>query len=75
MEIPAVQRFNYGFQQGVAYANENLGTKISLKAENIVYQGTFTDSAAGQQLAAQMYDRGVDAIFCAGGAFGNGVIT
>ena len=75
MEIPAVQRFNYGFQQGVAYANENLGTKISLKAENIVYQGTFTDSAAGQQLAAQMYDRGVDAIFCAGGAVGNGVIT
>ena len=75
MEIPAVQRFNYGFQQGVAYANENLGTKISLKAENIVYQGTFTDSAAGQQLAAQIYDRGVDAIFCAGGAVGNGVIT
>mgnify|MGYP001370493707 CR=1 FL=1 len=75
MEIPAVQKFNWGFQQGVAYANEKLGTKVSLKAENVIYQGTFNDAAAGQQLAAQMYDRGVKAIFCAAGGVGNGVIT
>ena len=75
MEIPSVQKFNWGFQQGVAYANENLGTNMSLKAENIVYQGTFNDSAAGTQIAAQMYDRGVKAIFCAAGGVGNGVIT
>ena len=31
MEIPSVQRFNWGFQQGVAYANENLGTNVTLK--------------------------------------------
>ena len=75
MEIPAVQKFNWGFQQGVAYANEKLGTKMSLKAENIVYSGSFSDIAAGQQLAAQMYDRGVKAIFCAAGGVGNGAIT
>ncbi len=75
MEIPSVQRFNYGFQQGVAYANENLGTNMSLKAENIVYQGTFDNSSAGTQIAATMYDRGVKAIFCAAGDVGNGVIT
>ncbi|MBE6072858.1 MAG: BMP family ABC transporter substrate-binding protein [Clostridium butyricum] len=75
MEIPAVQKFNWGFQQGIAYANENLGTKMSLNKDNVVYQGTFSDSAAGQQLAAQMYDRGVKAIFCAAGGVGNGVIT
>lgn len=75
MEIPAVQKFNWGFQQGVAYANKNLGTKMSLKQENVVYQGTFSDTAAGQQLAAQMYDKGVKAIFCAAGGVGNGVIT
>ncbi|AOR24371.1 BMP family lipoprotein [Clostridium taeniosporum] len=75
MEIPAVQKFNWGFQQGVAYANENLGTKMTLKEDNIIYQGTFNDTAAGQQLAAQMYDRGVKAIFCAAGGVGNGVIT
>ncbi len=75
MEIPAVQKFNWGFQQGVAYANEKLGTKMSLKPENVIYQGTFNDVAAGQQIAAQMYDRGVKAIFCAAGGVGNGAIT
>ena len=75
MEIPAVQKFNYGFQQGVAYANENYGSNVSLKAENIVYSGSFSDSALGQQLAAQMYDNGVKAIFAAAGGVGTGVIT
>lgn len=75
MEIPPVQKFNWGFQQGVAYANANLGTKIGLKAENIIYQGTFSDVAAGQQLAAQMFDKGVKAIFCAAGGVGVGAIN
>ncbi|WP_218780388.1 BMP family protein [Bacillus sp. EAC] len=75
MEIPAVQKFNWGFQQGVKYANENLGTKISLKAENVVYEGSFNNVAGGQQIAAQMYDRGVKAIFCAAGGVGVGAIN
>ena len=75
MEIPPVQKFNWGFQQGVAYANKNLGTQISLKAENVIYQGTFSDVAAGQQLAAQMYDKGVKAIFAAAGGVGVGAIN
>lgn len=75
MEIPPVQRFNYGYQQGIKYANENLNTNISLKEENIIYQGSFDNSAAGQQLAAQMYDRGVKAIFTAAGGVGVGVIN
>ncbi|VYU01123.1 BMP family ABC transporter substrate-binding protein [Clostridium tertium] len=75
MEIPSVQKFNWGFQQGVKYANENLGTSMSLKAENIVYQGTFDNVAAGQQLAATMYDNGVRAIFTAAGGVGVGSIN
>ena len=75
MEIPSVQRFNWGFQQGVTYANENLGTNMSLKAENIVYQGTFDNVSAGQQLAATMYDNGVKAIFTAAGGVGVGAIN
>ena len=47
MEIPSVKKFNYGFQQGVAYANEHYGTNVSLKAENIVYSGSFSDTALG----------------------------
>ncbi|WJH36102.1 BMP family ABC transporter substrate-binding protein [Paenibacillus aurantius] len=75
MNIPPVQKYNWGFQQGVKYANEKLGTKITIKAENVVYQGSFDNVAAGGQLAAQMFDRGVNAIFCAAGGVGVGAIN
>ena len=75
MELPSVQRFNWGFQQGIAYANENFGTKISIKEENVIYQGSFDDKAGGQQIAAQMYDRGVKVVFVAAGGTGIGAIT
>ncbi len=75
MKIPPVQKFNWGFQQGVAYANENLGTNISIKPENVIYQGSFDNVAAGTQLAAQMYDRGVKVIFAAAGGVGVGAIS
>lgn len=75
MEIPAVQKFNWGFQQGIKYANENFGTNISIKPENVIYEGSFDRVDAGQQLAAQMYDRGVKAIFCAAGGVGVGAIN
>ena len=74
MESSAVQKFNWGFQQGVAFANEKLGTKMSLQEKNVIYQGSFDDSAAGGQIAAQMYDNGVKAIFCAAGGVGVGAI-
>jgi basic membrane protein A and related proteins len=75
MEIPAVQKFNWGFQQGVRYANENYDTSVTMKPQNVLYQGTFDDVAAGQQIAASMYDRGVKAIFAAAGGVGVGVIS
>jgi basic membrane protein A len=75
MEIPAVQKYNWGFQQGIQYANEKFGTKITIKPENVIYQGSFDNVAAGQQLAAQMFDRGVKAVFCAAGGVGIGGIN
>jgi basic membrane protein A len=75
MEIPPVQKFNWGFQQGVAFANENYGTEIVMSPENVLYQGTFSDVAAGQQITASMYDRGVKAVFAAAGGVGVGVIN
>lgn len=75
MEIPAVQKFNWGFQQGIKYANKELGTKVSMSQENFVYQGTFNSAPGGQQIAAQMYDRGVTVIFHAAGGTGVGVIS
>lgn len=74
MPTEAVQKYNWGFQQGIKYANEHYGTKMSMDPSNFVYQGTFTDIAAGQQISAQLYDKGVDVIFSAAGAVGSGVI-
>lgn len=75
MEAPAVVRFEAGFKQGITYANENLNTNITIDDMNVVYVGSFGDKAAGQQIAAQMYDRGVDVIFTAAGGTGIGAIT
>jgi len=75
MEIPSVQRYNYGFQQGVRYANQALGTNITLKEENFIYAGAFDNFTLGQQFAAQLYDKGVKCIFVSAGNTGSGVIT
>lgn len=75
MQLPSAQRSSWGFQQGVLYANEHYGTSIELDAQNFIYAGTYADSDLGQQLAAEMYDRGVSCIYAAAGLTGNGVIT
>ncbi len=75
MEIPAVQKFNWGWQQGIMYANENFGTKIEVLSDDFVYQGTFSEIAAGQQIAASMFDRGVSCIHAAAGGVGIGAIN
>jgi len=73
MEIPPVQRFGWGFKAGVAHANKTFGTKATIV--DYVYQGTFNDVAAGQTLAAGMYNKGVDIIFHAAGGVGVGVFN
>ncbi|MGL6173013.1 MAG: BMP family ABC transporter substrate-binding protein, partial [Cellulosilyticaceae bacterium] len=75
MEIPSIVRFHTGFEQGINYANTNLDTNVTLSDSNAVYQGSFDNVPAGQQIAAQMYDKGVQTIFCAAGDVGIGVIT
>jgi basic membrane protein A len=75
MAIPQVQSFNWGFQQGIQYANDKYGTQMIIKPENVIYQGSFNNVAAGQQIAAQMYEQGVKVIFCAAGGVGVGCIN
>ena len=75
MAVPEVQKYNWGFQQGIVYANKNLGTKLIVKPDNVIYIGTYSDVAAGQLLAAQMFDKEVKVIFCAAGAVGMGAIN
>lgn len=73
MEIPPVQKYGWGYKAGVAYANKTFGTKAEVT--EYIYQGTFNDVAAGQTLAAGMYNKGVDIIFHAAGGVGAGVFN
>lgn len=74
MEIDPVQKFNWGFQQGLIAANSLLGANASISAENVVYTGSFGDIDLGRQTAATLFDNGVDCIFAAAGQLGIGVI-
>ncbi|MBI9011070.1 MAG: BMP family ABC transporter substrate-binding protein [Clostridiales bacterium] len=73
MEIPPVQKFGWGFTAGVAYANANFDT--TAQVVDYIYQGTFHEVDAGQQIAASMYDKGVDVIHAAAGGVGVGAIN
>lgn len=73
MKIPAVEKFGWGFAAGVAYANETYGTNAEVL--DYIYQGTFSDVAAGTQIAASMYDKGIDVVFAAAGGVGVGAIN
>lgn len=73
MEFPPVQRYAWGYEAGIRYANKTYGTKCELFKP--IYQGTFNDVQAGQTLAAGMYDKGADIIFHAAGGVGIGVFN
>lgn len=73
MEIPAVQKYGWGYKAGVAYADKNLGAKAEVN--DYVYSGSFNDVALGKTLAAGMYNKGIDIVFAAAGGVGNGVFT
>lgn len=73
MEIPAVQKFGWGFASGVAYANKTYGTNCEVS--QYIYSGSFSDAKLGSTMAASYYDQGIDIIFAAAGGVGVGVIA
>lgn len=66
-DIPLIQRFGYGFEQGAKYVNPNIEVQKA-------YVGAFNDAAKGKELALVMYNRGVDVIYSAAGGSGAGAI-
>lgn len=72
MDIPLIRRFQAGYEQGVAYTNENADI-----VEN--YVGTtpaaWNDPIKAAEMAKSQYARGVDIIFSAAGPSGLGVIN
>ncbi|WP_440118008.1 BMP family lipoprotein [Paenibacillus sp. QZ-Y1] len=68
MDSPLIKKFEVGFREGVKAVNP--------KAEFIPnYTGAFDKPDLGKAAAATMYNQGVDIIFHASGATGNGVFN
>jgi basic membrane protein A len=65
MQIPPVERYVVGFQNGAKWY------KAASKALN-VYIPSFTDPAKGKETGQSMIDQGCDVVFGVGGNTGNG---
>ena len=85
---PSNVNYQYGFESGVNYANKNLGAKAEIveldsyagtdvTGANVGgnYVGNFSDEATGKVVGEALIGQGVDIIFVAAGASGNGVFT
>ena len=71
IEGPVIDRFDYGYQAGVKYANEESGKDVKVLRQ---YAESFGDAAKGKAIALQMYQQGADIVFHASGNVGTGVI-
>jgi basic membrane protein A len=85
---PSNVNYQYGFESGVNYANKHLGTSAEIVAlpsyagtdvtgANVGgnYVGDFSNEATGKVVGESLLAEGVDIIFVAAGASGNGVFT
>jgi basic membrane protein A len=88
LAYPTNVSYQFGFESGVNYANKHLGTAVTLvtlasyagtdvTGVNVGgnYVGSFIDEASGKVLGEALLNEGVDIIFVAAGASGNGVFT
>lgn len=85
---PSNVNYQYGFECGVKYANETEGLNVetvelaSYAGTDVTgadvggnYIGSFADEATGKVVGNALIDEGVDIVFVAAGASGNGVLT
>lgn len=88
MAFPSNVNYQYGFMSGVNYANAKYGTSAeyvelpSFSATDLFgnnvggnYVGDFGDEATGKVVGETLISQGVDVLFVAAGASGNGVFT
>lgn len=66
-EIPPVQKFGFGYVQGVEAANPNATVDYQ-------YSGTFEDASKGNTIAETMIKQGSDIIFASAGGTNDGIV-
>ncbi|ANB59276.1 BMP family lipoprotein [Anoxybacteroides amylolyticum] len=68
MEIPLIEKFESGFRAGVKAVNPKATVEVQ-------YAGAFDQADKGKAIASSMYASGIDVIYHAAGATGNGVFS
>jgi basic membrane protein A len=71
MDIPLIRKFACGFEQGIKYADPKAELIQNMTGTT---PAAWNDPARGGELAKGQFDRGVDVIYAAAGATGNGVM-
>ena len=71
MDIPLIRKFACGYEQGIKYANPKAELIQNMTGTT---PAAWNDPARGGELAKGQFDRGVDVIYAAAGATGNGVL-
>jgi basic membrane protein A len=66
MNVPVIEHFESGYLAGIKAANP--AVKVDIQ-----FAGAFDKAEYGQAIASKMYSSGVDVIFAAAGATGNGL--
>jgi basic membrane protein A len=72
MQIPTVEIFVVGYQNGVNYYNQQKGKNVSFEG---VYVGDFMAQDQGKIVGNSLIDEGADVIFGIGGNTGNGGLS
>jgi basic membrane protein A len=68
MEIPLIEKFESGFRAGVKAVNPKAKVEVQ-------YAGAFDQADKGKAIASSMYASGIDVIYHAAGATGNGLFS
>ncbi|HKN26345.1 MAG TPA: BMP family ABC transporter substrate-binding protein [Roseiarcus sp.] len=71
MDIPLISRFGCGYAQGVKYVNDKDEVFANMTGTDF---HAWTDPVKGGELARSQMDRGVDIVYAAAGATGQGVL-
>jgi basic membrane protein A len=72
MQIPAVEQFIVGYENGARFFNESKGKAVQVKGG---YVGDFISPEKGKELGHSLIDEGVDVILVVGGESGNGALA
>lgn len=65
MDVPVINDFLVGYIQGAEHIDPDIKVQV-------VYAGTWNDSAKGKEFALSMYRQGIDVVFAAAGRTGTG---